>query len=82
MLEYTKGTQSTPSVAFILITVTVMKTQVIMKSYKKQYLLLRLTFFFYLLRINDNNNSEILIKRGPLVYTRAWRTVQKTKIII
>ena len=27
----------------------------------------------------NNNNNEILIKREPLVYTRAWRTVQKTK---
>ena len=28
--------------------------------------------------VNDNNNNnEILIKREPLVYTRAWRAVQK-----
>ena len=32
-----------------------------------------------LLDNNNNNNNEILIKRKPLVYTRAWRTVQKTK---
>ena len=47
MLEYTKGTQSTPSVAFILITVTVMKTQVIMKSYKKLVLTFEIDIFFF-----------------------------------
>ena len=29
------------------------------------------------LQRNDNNNNEILIKREPLAYTRARRTVQK-----
>ena len=27
----------------------------------------------------DNNENEIIIKREPLVYTRAWRAVQKNK---
>ena len=31
------------------------------------------------LNLNNNNNSEILIKQHPLVYTRVWRTVQKKK---
>ena len=31
-------------------------------------------------RVNlHNNNNEILIKREPLVCTRAWRAVQKKK---
>ena len=29
--------------------------------------------------VNDNNNNKILIKREPLVYTRAQRAVQKNK---
>ena len=28
---------------------------------------------------NSNNNNEILIKREPLIYTRARRAVQKNK---
>ena len=33
----------------------------------------------YILPLNDNNDNEILIKREPLVYTRARRAVQKEK---
>ena len=33
----------------------------------------------YILPLNDNNDNEILIKREPLVFTRARRAVQKRK---
>ena len=41
--------------------------------------LLFMTSALYLRDImnDNNNNNEILIKREPLVYTRAWRAVHK-----
>ena len=46
---------------------------------KTMHRLLFMTSALYLSDImnDNNNNNEILIKREPLVYTRAWRAVHK-----
>ena len=38
-----------------------------------------LAFLCQLIPSNNHNNNEILIKHGPLLYTRAQRTVQEKK---